>query len=115
MRNCCSTLVTLSRSAASTYVVDRESSGKTMSREDYDAIAAKQDAYIAEQEMIPPLPGWETHANAISANGTRLTGFTVPSPVDYYQYRGFSYNPDDAIDRWVDFGWAELPMLRKGT
>ena len=30
----------LSRSAASTYVVDRESSGKTMSREDYDAIAA---------------------------------------------------------------------------
>lgn len=70
---------------------------------------------LAEQEMIPPLPGWETHANAISANGTRLTGFTVPSPVDYYQYRGFSYNPDDAIDRWVDFGWAELPMLRKGT
>ena len=42
----------LSRSAASTYVVDRESSGKTMSREDYDAIAAKQDAYIAENDMI---------------------------------------------------------------
>ncbi|MGZ8580792.1 MAG: phosphoenolpyruvate carboxykinase (ATP), partial [Actinomycetota bacterium] len=42
----------LSRSAASTYVVDRESSGKTMSREDYDAIAAVQDAYIAEHDMI---------------------------------------------------------------
>ena len=42
----------LSRSAASTYVVDRESSGKTMSRADYDAIAAKQDAYIAEHDMI---------------------------------------------------------------
>ena len=42
----------LSRSAASTYVVDRESSGKTMSREDYDAIAAPQDAYIAEHDMI---------------------------------------------------------------
>jgi phosphoenolpyruvate carboxykinase (ATP) len=42
----------LSRSAASTYVVDRESSGKTMTREDYDAIAARQDAYIAERDMI---------------------------------------------------------------
>ena len=42
----------LSRSAASTYVVDRESSGKTMSREDYDAIAAQQDAYVAEHDMI---------------------------------------------------------------
>ncbi|MEX0651490.1 MAG: phosphoenolpyruvate carboxykinase, partial [Actinomycetota bacterium] len=42
----------LSRSAASTYVVDRESSGKTMSREDYDAVAAMQDGYIAEHDMI---------------------------------------------------------------
>jgi phosphoenolpyruvate carboxykinase (ATP) len=42
----------LSRSAASTYVVGRESSGKTMSREDYDAIAAMQDEYIANNDMI---------------------------------------------------------------
>ncbi len=42
----------LSRSASSTYVVDRESSGKTMSREDFDAIAATQDAYMAEHNMI---------------------------------------------------------------
>ncbi len=42
----------LSRSAASTYVVDRESSGKTMSREDYEAIATRQDAYIAEHDML---------------------------------------------------------------
>ncbi|HSL11562.1 MAG TPA: phosphoenolpyruvate carboxykinase [Actinomycetota bacterium] len=42
----------LSRSAGSTYVVDRESSGKTMSREDYDTIAALQDAYIADHDMI---------------------------------------------------------------
>ena len=42
----------LSRSAASTHVVDRESSGKTMSRADYDKIAAMQDAYIAEHDMI---------------------------------------------------------------
>ena len=42
----------LSRSAASTYVVDRESSGKTMSRADYEAIARLQDAYIAEHDMI---------------------------------------------------------------
>ncbi len=42
----------LSRSAGSTYVVDRESSGKTMTREQYDEIAALQDAYIAEHDMI---------------------------------------------------------------
>ena len=42
----------LSRSAASTYVVDRESSGKTMSRADYEVIARRQDAYIAENDMI---------------------------------------------------------------
>ncbi len=41
-----------SRSAGSTYVVDRASSGKTMSRQDYDAIAALQDAYIAEHDMV---------------------------------------------------------------
>jgi phosphoenolpyruvate carboxykinase (ATP) len=42
----------LSRSAGSTFVVDRESSGKTMSRADYDRVAALQDAYIAEHDMI---------------------------------------------------------------
>ena len=42
----------LSRSAGSTYVVDRESSGKTMSRADYDKIAAAQEAYIAEHDTI---------------------------------------------------------------
>jgi phosphoenolpyruvate carboxykinase (ATP) len=42
----------LSRSAASTHVVDRESSGKTMTREEYDRIAALQDAYIAENDMV---------------------------------------------------------------
>jgi len=42
----------LSRSAGSTYVVDRESSGKTMSRADYDKVAAAQEAYIAEHDMI---------------------------------------------------------------
>ena len=42
----------LSRSAASTHVVDRESSGKTMTRAQYDEIAALQDAYIAEHDMV---------------------------------------------------------------
>jgi phosphoenolpyruvate carboxykinase (ATP) len=42
----------LSRSAASTYVVDRESSGKTMPREDYETIAELQDAYMAEHDML---------------------------------------------------------------
>jgi phosphoenolpyruvate carboxykinase (ATP) len=42
----------LSRSAASTYVVDRESSGKTMSREDYETMALIQEEYIADHDMI---------------------------------------------------------------
>ncbi|MFI5393370.1 MAG: phosphoenolpyruvate carboxykinase (ATP), partial [Myxococcota bacterium] len=42
----------LSRSAASTHVVDRESSGKTMTRAQYDEIAALQDAYIADHDMV---------------------------------------------------------------
>ncbi len=42
----------LARSADSTYVVDKASSGKTMSREDYDVIAQQQDAYIAANDMI---------------------------------------------------------------
>ena len=42
----------LSRSAASTYVVDRASSGKTMTRAEYDEIATMQDRYIAEHDMI---------------------------------------------------------------
>jgi phosphoenolpyruvate carboxykinase (ATP) len=42
----------LSRSAGSTFVVDRESSGKTMTRADYEAVAALQEAYIAEHDTI---------------------------------------------------------------
>ncbi len=42
----------LSRSAGSTYVVDRPSSGETMSREDYASVAAMQEAYIADHDMI---------------------------------------------------------------
>jgi phosphoenolpyruvate carboxykinase (ATP) len=42
----------LSRSAGSTFVVGRPSSGKTMTREEYDTVAAMQDAYIAEHDMI---------------------------------------------------------------
>ena len=36
-----------SRSAASTHVVGGPSSGKTMTREAFDEIAAKQDAYLS--------------------------------------------------------------------
>jgi phosphoenolpyruvate carboxykinase (ATP) len=42
----------LSRSAGSTYVIDHPSSGKTMSREDYRRVAAMQDAYVAEHDMV---------------------------------------------------------------
>ena len=47
----------LSRSAGNTFVVDRESSGKTMSHEDFEKIAAIQDAYIAENDMVQ-IDGW---------------------------------------------------------
>jgi phosphoenolpyruvate carboxykinase (ATP) len=42
----------LSRSAASTHVVGGPSSGKTMTREEYDRIATMQDAYLGQQDLI---------------------------------------------------------------
>ncbi|MEP6973178.1 MAG: phosphoenolpyruvate carboxykinase [Actinomycetota bacterium] len=41
-----------SRSAGSTYVVGGPSSGKTMTREEFDRVAALQDAYLAEQDLV---------------------------------------------------------------
>jgi phosphoenolpyruvate carboxykinase (ATP) len=42
----------VSRSAGSTYVVGGPSSGKTMTREEYDRIAKMQDDYLREQEVV---------------------------------------------------------------
>jgi phosphoenolpyruvate carboxykinase (ATP) len=47
----------LSRSAGSTFVVDRPSSGKTMTREAFDDLAREQDQYIANHDMIQ-IDGW---------------------------------------------------------
>ncbi len=47
----------LSRSAGSTFVVGRPSSGNTMTREAFDEIARRQDEYIADREMIQ-IDGW---------------------------------------------------------
>jgi phosphoenolpyruvate carboxykinase (ATP) len=47
----------LSRSAGSTFVVDRASSGKTMTREAFDEIARRQDEYVAGRDMIR-IDGW---------------------------------------------------------
>ncbi len=47
----------LSRSAGSTYIVDRASSGKTMTREAFDDIARRQDEHIANNDMIQ-IDGW---------------------------------------------------------
>jgi phosphoenolpyruvate carboxykinase (ATP) len=41
-----------SRSAGSTYVVAERSSGKTMTREEFDRIAGLQDDYLREQEVV---------------------------------------------------------------
>jgi len=41
-----------SRSAGSTYVVGGPSSGKTITREEFDRIAAIQDAYLAKQDQV---------------------------------------------------------------
>ncbi|WP_157515196.1 hypothetical protein [Luteimonas abyssi] len=65
--------------------------------------------------FLPPYPGWGTYANAISADGQRLAGGTIAAPVTLGRMRAFSYNPDDWQDRWSDFGWQELPLLRKGS
>jgi phosphoenolpyruvate carboxykinase (ATP) len=46
-----------SRSADSTYVVDRPSSGGTMSREAYEEVARLQDAYVSDHDMIQ-VDGW---------------------------------------------------------
>ncbi|MBC7990519.1 MAG: hypothetical protein H7Y19_13175 [Luteimonas sp.] len=66
-------------------------------------------------ELIPPLPGWTTTSNAISANGQRLAGATTPPPVDWGHVRAFSFNPDTWDDRWADFGWTELPKTHKAS
>ena len=47
----------VSRSAGSTFVVDRPSSGKTMTREAYEEIARRQDEYVADHDMIQ-IDGW---------------------------------------------------------
>jgi phosphoenolpyruvate carboxykinase (ATP) len=47
----------VSRSAGSTFVVDRPSSGKTMTRDAYEEIARRQDDYIAGRDMIQ-IDGW---------------------------------------------------------
>ena len=47
----------VSRSAGSTFVVDRPSSGKTMTRDAYEEIARRQDAYLADHDMIR-IDGW---------------------------------------------------------
>ncbi|MBA3739216.1 MAG: phosphoenolpyruvate carboxykinase [Actinobacteria bacterium] len=47
----------LSRSAGSTFVVDRASSGKTMTREEFDDVARRQDGYVADNDMIQ-IDGW---------------------------------------------------------
>src|SRR6188472_1644289 len=42
----------LSRSAGSTFVVERESSVKTMTRAQHDEVAAMQDAYLADHDIV---------------------------------------------------------------
>ncbi len=47
----------VSRSAGSTFVVDRPSSGKTMTRDAYEDLARRQDEYVAGHDMIR-IDGW---------------------------------------------------------
>jgi phosphoenolpyruvate carboxykinase (ATP) len=47
----------LSRSAGNTFVVDRASSGRTMTRADFEDIARRQDEYVANHDMIR-IDGW---------------------------------------------------------
>jgi phosphoenolpyruvate carboxykinase (ATP) len=47
----------VSRSADSTHVVDRASSGKTMTRDAFDEVARRQDAYLADHDVVV-VDGW---------------------------------------------------------
>lgn len=70
---------------------------------------------LSQTGLIAALPGWDSTASAISANGERLAGGATPPPVDWGWVRGFSFNPDTWTDRWADYGWAELPLARKAS
>lgn len=70
---------------------------------------------LSQTGLIAALPGWDSTASAISANGQRLAGGTTPPPVDWGWVRAFSFNPDTWSDRWADFGWSELPLARKAS
>lgn len=72
---------------------------------------------LSASGMIPALPGWNTITQAISANGKRLAGGTVPPPIEYDWQRAFSFNPDPWPDdgRWADVGWKELPNAGKSS
>ena len=69
----------LSRSAGSTFVVERSSSGKTMTREAFDEVARRQDEYIANNDMLQ-IDGWigndptlRTRAGSRSRSATRTS------------------------------------------
>jgi phosphoenolpyruvate carboxykinase (ATP) len=47
----------VSRSAGSAYFVDRASSGETMPRDAFDEIARRQDAYLADHDVVV-IDGW---------------------------------------------------------
>ena len=47
----------VSRSAGSTHVVDRASSGRTMTRDAYDDVARRQDAYLTDHDVVV-VEGW---------------------------------------------------------
>ncbi len=95
----------------------RTIAGTVMTDRAEAALWTQRDGWkpLSSFELIPPLPGWDTFVNAISANGGRLAGGTLPPPVDYGHVRAFSWNPDTWDDRWADYGWMELPKSRKGS
>lgn len=70
---------------------------------------------LSETGLIAALPGWDSTASAISANGERLAGGATPPPVDWGWVRAFSFNPDTWTDHWADYGWSELPLARKAS
>lgn len=87
------------RSARSTYVVDdsTNSRDKTISREEYDRIAARQDAYIREHDMvvvdgyIGSDPGYRTRARlVIEASNANVAGMQQQL---YYPVTDDDYDP----------------------
>ena len=87
----------VSRSADSTFVVDRPSSGKTMTRDAYDEIARRQDAYLADHDLIR-IDGWIGNDPELRTRARLLMEKRYANIAGMQQKLYFPRNDDDDPD-----------------